>query len=100
MVHAKAPRDDLDRRPFRERSWEIWSEALYDDIEPEAELVGDAFVFDLTDEDAPHYPLEIVGDESYARFDPRSQTYPLSATAYEPVFGRFLVGVKAILGLL
>lgn len=99
MVHAKAPRDDQDRQPFRERSWELWSDSLYDDTEFETELTGEAFVFDVTDEDAPHYPLEIIGDEFYARFDPRTQTYPLSAAAYESVFGRFLAGIRAMLGL-
>ena len=97
MVHAKAPRDEQDRRTFRERSWELWSELLYDDVDPGSET--DAFVYDLGNEEAPHYPLEIVGDESYARFDPRSQTYPMSAQAYEPVFGRFLAGVRAMTGL-
>jgi hypothetical protein len=99
MVHAKAPRDERDRRLFRERSWGIWSDYLYDDVDPAAELSGDAFVFDLSDESAPHYPLEIIGDESFARFDPRTETYPLSAEAYRPVFGNFLAGVRVMLGL-
>ena len=99
MVHSKAPRDEKDRRSFRERSWEIWSDSLYDDVDPVTELSGTAFVFDLGDEDAPHYPLEIIDDESYARFDPRTETYPLSADAYGPVFGRFLLGVRILVGL-
>jgi hypothetical protein len=99
MVHAKAARDEKNRRPFRERSWAIWSETLYDDVDPAAELVGSPFVFDLGDEDAPHYPLEIIGDESYARFDPRAGTYSLSAEAYEPVFGNFLSGVRQMVEL-
>ena len=99
MVHAKAPRDEKDRRLFREKSWEIWSDNLYDDVDPTAELQGNVFVFDLGDEDAPHYPLEIIGDESYARFNPRTETYPLSAEAYGPVFGNFLAGVRLMVGL-
>jgi hypothetical protein len=99
MVHAKAPRDEKDRRLFRERSWGIWSDHLYDDVDPATEMSGDAFVFDLGDEDAPHYPLEIIGDESYTRFDPRTETYPLSADAYGPVFGSFLAGIRVMVGL-
>jgi hypothetical protein len=99
MVHAKTPRDEKDRRHFRERSWEIWSNNLYDDIDPENELSSDPFVFDLVDEDAPHFPLEIIGDETFARFDPRTETYVLSAEAYEPVFGTFLAGVRKMAGL-
>ncbi|HEY3912558.1 MAG TPA: P-loop NTPase [Stellaceae bacterium] len=99
MVHAKAPRDEKDRRLFRERSWEIWSDYLYDDVDPIVELFGNAFVFDLNEEDAPHFPLEIIGEEAYARFDPQTETYPMSAEAYKPVFGNFLDGVKSILRL-
>jgi hypothetical protein len=99
MVHAKAPRDEKDRRLFRERSWEVWSSYLYDDVDPARESLSDSFVFDLGDEDAPHYPLEIIGDESYARFDPRTGTYPLSADAYGPLFGSFLAGVRLVVGV-
>jgi hypothetical protein len=99
MVHAKAPRDEKDRRLFRERSWGIWSDYLYDDVDPGTELLGDSFVFDLGDEDAPHYSLEIIGDESYARFDPRTETYQLSASAYRLVFGNFLTGLRGMLEL-
>jgi hypothetical protein len=60
MVHAKAPKDEKDRRLFRERSWEIWSDYLYDDVDPATELLRDSFVFDLGDEGAPHYLLEIL----------------------------------------
>ncbi len=97
MVHAKAPRDSDDRRGFRERSWDLWTNSLYDDLSaPSEETV---FNFDLNDEDAPHFPLAIIGDESYARFNPRTDTYQLDALAYAPVFGDFLDGVRQILGL-
>lgn len=99
MVHAKAPRDEKDRQAFRERSWDIWSVNLYDDVDPATEQSGDPFVFDLSDQSAPHYPLDIIGDEGYARFDPRTTTYSLSAAAYEPVFGDFLAGVRTMLDL-
>jgi hypothetical protein len=99
MVHAKAPKDEKDRRVFRERSWEAWSDYLYDDVDPATEVLRDSFVFDLGDESAPHYPLEIIGDQSYARFDPRTETYSLSAEAYGPVFGSFLAGVRLMVGL-
>ena len=61
--------------------------------------IADSLVFDLGDEDAPHYPLEIIGDKSYARFDPRAQTYAMSKDAYIPVFGGFLTGVRRMVGL-
>lgn len=98
MVHGKAPRDVGERQSFRERSWNLWSEQLYDDdVSPDAEI--GSMVFDLTDETAPHFPLEIVGDDSYARFNPRSETYSLSSRAYEPIFGDFLSGLRLMLEL-
>jgi hypothetical protein len=99
MVHAKAPRDEKDRQPFREKSWGLWSDILYDDIEPGSGSLADAFVFDLGNDGAPHYPLEIIGDESYMRFNPRTQTYAMSADAYAPIFGGFLGGVREMLSL-
>ena len=99
MVHAKAPRDAKARSRFIEGSWDIWSRALYDDLPLGQDVSPDAFVFDLNDTEAPHYPLEIISDESFARFDPRSDKYPLSAVAYEPVFGDYLSGVRRQLGL-
>ncbi len=99
MVHAKAPRDVRDRKRFIERSWDVWTRNLYDDVPPEQEDAGSSLVFDLNDEEAPHYPLEIIADDSFARFDPRSDSFPLSADAYGPVFGEYLGGVRRKLGL-
>ena len=97
MVHAKAPREEKDRKGFRERSWNVWTGSLYDDLAESA--AAEAFSFDLNDEDAPHFPLTIIGDDSYAHFNPRTRTYQLDASAYAPVFGRFLDGVRELLGL-
>ena len=99
MVHAKAPRETGDRREFRERSWALWTSSLYDeDDHPEA-TERTAFTFDLSDEEAPHFPLAIIGDDSYSRFNPRTNTYQLDAEAYAPVFGSFLKGIEQVLGL-
>ncbi len=93
MVHAKAPRDAKDRESFIQMSWDTWSGTLYDDLPAEAEPSPDAFVFDVNDRDAPHYPLAIIGDPGYDRFDPRTKRYQISAQAYQPVFGGFLAGL-------
>jgi hypothetical protein len=99
MVHGKAPRDDKDLQRFRERSWDVWINYLYDEVDPSSEVSKKIFTFDLGDEDAPHYPLEITGDESYSRFDLRTETYAIDADAYMPIFGRFLHGIHVLLGL-
>ena len=98
MVHAKAPRDAEDRDPFIQKSWDTWSRTLYDDLPAEAEPSADAFVFDVNDRDAPHYPLEIIGDPGYDRFDPRTKRDQISAQAYQPIFGGFLAGLHRRLG--
>ncbi len=43
---------------FRERSWNLFRELLYDDVAPTAGS-GDEFSFDLLDSDAPHDPIPI-----------------------------------------
>jgi len=99
MVHAKALRELAARQSFIERSWNVWSESLYDDLPPGRELTADDFVFDVNDTDAPHYPLEIIADEAFARFDPRQDREPLGALTYEPFFGTYLAGVRRMIGL-
>lgn len=100
MVHAKAPRDVTARQAFLERSWDLWSNTLYDNEAGLASASAELpFVFDLPDETAPHYPLHIISDERYARFDPTNSAYALSRDAYRPIFGNFLDGVRALLGL-
>lgn len=98
MVHAKAPRDVVHGRRFLERSWDLWSETLYDeDVSPDPPEPVQLFNFDLTYDDAPHFPLRIIGDDTYARFDPRESAYSLSREAYRPVFGDFLDGIHHLL---
>jgi cellulose biosynthesis protein BcsQ len=104
MVHAKAPPQENALSEFREKSWDLWRESLYDDEtqsttadSPASEAL--AFTFDVDDDDAPHYPLEIRADESYARFDPRADKSLLTAERYLPAFGPFLAGVEQILRL-
>jgi len=101
MVHAKAPSDPKDRNDFIAKSWETWSENLYDDQTNIRDIAPtiDSFIFDLDHEDGPHYPLEIVGNEGYSSFDPRHRAYTLEQSNYEPVFGQFLEGVRRILDL-
>lgn len=99
MVHAKAPREQDGRKQFHQKSWDLWTDFLYDEDVPSPEHTENVFSFDLDNEDAPHYPLAIIGDESYARFNPRTDTYQLDADAYAPVFGGFLEGVRKILRL-
>ena len=44
---------------FRERSWNLFREELYDDLSGTAALTADPFNFALDDEHAPHAPLPV-----------------------------------------
>lgn len=66
-VSALTPPDDEFRylHDFRERSWELFSDRLYDDT-PAPSASKDPFSFDLDDEDAPHHPLPIYWNRGFA----------------------------------
>ncbi len=51
---------------FREHSWDLFREHLYDEAGPEA---LDSFSFDLNDE-GPHYPLPFFWHRALQEFDP------------------------------
>lgn len=50
---------------LRERSWDLFSEALYD-VVPPGEAAGALWNFDDADETAPHYPWPIKWHRSFA----------------------------------
>ena len=51
---------------FRERSWNLFREHLYDEAAPSGDPVADLFSFDLGDEQAPHDPLRINWNQGLA----------------------------------
>lgn len=97
MVHAKAPAKPEDRATFINESWNLWSEYLYD--EGDANAGSDAFTFDFLDPNGPHFPLEIIGDPQFNRFDPRIAAYQLDQKTYASAFSDFLAGVRLKLEL-
>ena len=60
IVSALTPELDTERylQRFREHAWHLFRDGLYDDLSSPGDA-GDAFSFDLDDEDAPHAPLPI-----------------------------------------
>ena len=44
---------------FRQRAWDLFREALYDEVNALDESDEELFSYDLDDEDAPHNPMEI-----------------------------------------
>jgi hypothetical protein len=55
---------------FLENSYSLFSETLYEQIEPETEESLEVFNFDMNDESAPHYPLRIKWNNRFQEFDP------------------------------
>ena len=46
-------------RGFREQAWKLYSEHLYDEVDP-SEDTDDPFSFDIDHDDAPHIPIPIM----------------------------------------
>ena len=60
IVSALTPELDTERylQRFQEHAWHLFRDRLYDDLSSPDDA-GDAFSFDLGDDDAPHAPLPI-----------------------------------------
>ncbi|HRJ60110.1 MAG TPA: AAA family ATPase [Azospirillaceae bacterium] len=87
MVQGKAPPLERDRKPFTDACWGLWLNGLYDVADADA---PDAFSFDLDNEEAPHYPLYVIGTDVYSRFDPRKNPELLDTNFYNAFFGAFV----------
>ncbi len=72
IVQALFPESDQAKRAehFLQRSYELFSEHLYDDIEPGDDTSRDAFSFQPDAEDAPHYPLRVRWNARFQEFNP------------------------------
>lgn len=93
VVHAKALESDGALQEFRDRSWELFSSHLYDELEggEAAEGLTEAFGFDLDDSAAPHYAWPIFMSERFYEYDPLDEHgLQNSEELILPVFGTFL----------
>lgn len=101
MVHAKAVGNDTSLIRYRDSSFELFAEHLYDEIGEEETAQGlfDAFGFDLDDTSAPHYAWPIYMDAEYYEFSPAKNTAQLDSIHIEKVFGTFLNNLTERLGL-
>ena len=72
MVHAMFPETEQEARAnqFLEDSYTLFSETLYESIEPGPKPDEEIFNFDLKDESAPHYPARIRWNNSLQEFSP------------------------------
>jgi hypothetical protein len=93
IVHAKALSSDNCLKEFRDRSWELFSSHLYDELDGEevAEGLTEAFGFDLDDSTAPHYAWPILMSEKFYEYNPLDENgIQNSEDVIGPVFGTFL----------
>ncbi len=72
MVQALFPENDQVERASRfvQNAWDIFSELIYDALEPDTETPEDAFSFDLHNEDGPHFPMRVRWNARFQEFDP------------------------------
>ena len=71
---------------FRSRSWDLFREHLYDELDASAKE-GEDFSFDLDEADAPHSPMEIDWDLGFAA---GASLRRIDEATVESAYGRFL----------
>lgn len=93
MVHAKAARGEDAWRHFREQTYAIFADALYEEAEGSSLEV---FNFDIDDPEAPHFAWPIAFDLEYGEFDPLTRSSSLGRDFYERSFGPFVDRLEAL----
>lgn len=79
-------RDDYIKR-FRENSWDLFREHLYDEIGADT---PDVFSFDVDSEEAPHYPLPVFWNRALQEFDPVRSEAGIDGQIAEASMGKFM----------
>ncbi len=92
MVHAKAGEAQWELDRYLEHSYRLWLDGLYDETPPGAD--DDRFTFSIGDETAPHYPLTILSDPRFERFNPLDDLTQVGETAITASFGAFAAGLE------
>jgi hypothetical protein len=87
MVHAKAESIAVKQRNFRDRSFDLFSEWLYEESDFNRQ---DVFNFDLDDDNAPHFPWTILHDSNFLEFDPVAHPEQLTSELSVRTFGNFV----------
>lgn len=72
MVQALFPESDQADRASRfvQNAWDVFSELIYDELEPGGDAPEEAFSFDLHNEDGPHFPMRVRWNARFQEFDP------------------------------
>jgi hypothetical protein len=92
-VHAKAIMNEAALAQHRDALYEIFAEDLYDEDTGELTEMN----FNIDDAAAPHTPLIIPFNPSFAAFDPLRDPSQLTSAFYEQTFRPFLLGLDALI---
>ncbi|MCB2262410.1 MAG: hypothetical protein LGR52_05650 [Candidatus Thiosymbion ectosymbiont of Robbea hypermnestra] len=92
MVHAKASEAQRDLDHYLGHSYELWVNGLYDEDPPGSD--EERFTFSIGDEAAPHYPLTILADPRFERFNPLDDLTQVGEMAITASFGAFTTGLE------
>jgi MinD-like ATPase involved in chromosome partitioning or flagellar assembly len=100
MVEALFPEADQVSRAsiFLENAYKLFSETIYERIEPGQTPDPNVFNFDMNDTSAPHYPLLIKWNNRFQEFDPLILPKGiLTDTDIAASFGDFLEGLNRLI---
>jgi MinD-like ATPase involved in chromosome partitioning or flagellar assembly len=100
MVEALFPETDQAARAglFLENAYKLFSETIYEQIEPGQDPDPDVFNFDMNDTSAPHYPLLIKWNNRFQEFNPLMLPKGLlTDTDIAATFGDFLDGFNRLI---
>jgi hypothetical protein len=100
MVEALFPETDQAARSglFLENAYTLFSETIYERIEPGIEPDSEVFNFDLNDTSAPHYPLRIKWNNRFQEFNPLLLPKGILSDAdITATFGEFIEGLNRLI---
>lgn len=85
-------RDEYLKR-FREHSWDLFREHLYDETGAQT---ADVFSFDLDSEEAPHYPLPVYWNRALQEFDPLRNAAGIDEQITETAMCKFMTEAETM----
>lgn len=97
IVHAKAQPGSGARRAFREQTYEVFVEHVYDADASGMSTSDKLFSFDYDDEDAPHWPWPIGFDATFAEIDPSQDSDRLAGEFADRAFGSFVARIDRLI---
>lgn len=100
MVEALFPESEQAVRAsrFLHHAYTLFSETIYEQIEPGTDPVPDVFNFDVHDTSAPHYPLRIKWNNRFQEFAPLLLLqHILTEADIAATFGDFLDGARRLI---